>query len=272
MATKHGFCHAATYVVCAFATTIGCSSTSSGSAADAGGGGDSSAMSGQYTYSCTLGSDLCTQTTGPDPAQAGEKKACDMQSGTFAVGPCASVGSLGCCIDATGVEEQCAYSAQELPVLMGLCNHGRTWISPEGGVESEGGSGEAGVTGSAAFVGTWSRSGTQTVTCPGGATTSNVAGQVVVALGSGVNTLVLTQPDGCMTNYSVSGNVATATPGQACNITTEAGIAETITVTSRTLTLAADGKTLMSEGSDTIDKTASGVTCTGVSSATFTKQ
>jgi hypothetical protein len=75
-----------------------------------------------------------------------------------------------------------------------------------------------------------------------------------------------------MTSYSITGNVATATAGQSCNITTEAGIAETITVTSRTLTLSADGRTLTSQGSDTIDKTATGVVCTGMSSGTFAKQ
>jgi hypothetical protein len=261
MATRRGSCESVVYVACAFASAIGCSSSGSGSAADA------STGAGSYTYSCMQGSDLCTQTTGPDPAQAGEQKACSMLSGTFAVGPCTTAGSLGCCIDATGVEEQCAYSAQEAPVLQGLCNHGKTWIAPDGGVASE-----AGVTGAAGFVGTWSRSGMQTVSCPTGTTMSNITGDVVIALGSGSNTIVLTQPDGCMTTYSISGDVATATPGQSCSITTEAGIAETITVTSHTLTLAANGQTLASQGGDTIDKTAAGVTCTGMSSATFTKQ
>jgi hypothetical protein len=176
----------------------------------------------------------------------------------------------------TGVEQQCAYSAQEVAVLQALCNHGKTWIAPEGGVGGDAGvagdSGEAGVAGAAAFVGTWSRSGMQTVTCPGGTTMSNIAGQVVITLGSGSNTIVVAQPDGCMTTYSVTGDVATATPGQSCNVTTEAGIAETITVTSHTLTLAANGQTLTSQGSDTIDRTATGVMCTGMSSATFTKQ
>ncbi len=268
MATKLGLYCALACVASALATVNACSSSSpsSGSAGDAGTG------SGSFTYSCTQGADLCTQTTGPDSAQSGEQRACSMLSGAFAVGPCATAGSLGCCIDVTGVEMQCAYSAQEAPVLQGLCNRGKTWIPPEGGVAGEGGAGgEAGVAGAAAFVGTWSRSGMQTVTCPAGTTMSNIMGDIVVALGSASNAVVVTQPDGCMTTYSVSGNVATATAGQSCNITTEAGIAETITVTSHTLTLSADGKTLMSQGSDTIDKTTTGVTCTGMSSGTFTK-
>ncbi|HTQ44729.1 MAG TPA: hypothetical protein VMI75_18335 [Polyangiaceae bacterium] len=48
--------------------------------------------------------------------------------------------------------------------------------------------------------------------------------------------VAVTAPDGCVTNYSVSGNVATAAAGQVCNTTTEAGVAETITVISHTLT------------------------------------
>lgn len=57
-----------------------------------------------------------------------------------------------------------------------------------------------------------------------------------------------------MTTYSVSGDVATAMPGQTCNVTTEAGVSETLTVMNHTLRLNAGDTTLTSSSSETIDK------------------
>jgi hypothetical protein len=260
-------------LVCAAAVTFAtfsCSNSSGGS----GGGGSPDGSSGGVIMSCSLPGDLCTQVVALPSEQAGEEQQCAKQGGaggatTFAVAPCPTAGSFGCCTDPAAAEMQCAYNQDQASVLQGLCNNGKIWSGPDGG--STGGDG--GATGAAAFVGTWARSGTQTITCPtGNPTTNNITGNLVIALGSASDTIVGTPPDGCQTNYSVSGNVATAAAGQSCNITTEAGIAETITVVTHTFTLSADGKTLDAEVTSTIDKTATNTTCTAVSSGTYTKQ
>jgi hypothetical protein len=84
--------------------------------------------------------------------------------------------------------------------------------------------------------------------------TTTLTGDLAIALDSTSGTITGTAPDGCVTNYSVSGNVASATPGQTCNTTTDAGVAEVITTSSRTLTLSADGSSLAVMGAETIDK------------------
>jgi hypothetical protein len=228
------------------------------------------------TFSCTDGTDLCIQTSGPPSIQAGEMKACAMFPGmTFAMTPCPTAGSLGCCVDADGMQEQCAYSSMELFAVQGFCKSPQTWAGPEGGVAPEAGAGDVAAeaaSGVTAFIGTWSRSGTESTVCPGGTTMSSFTGNLLIGRGLATDTVIGTQPDGCMITYTVSGNVATATPGQSCNITTEGGVAETITVTTHTLTLSADGLTLMAQGSDTIDKTMTMTMCTRTSTGTLTKQ
>ncbi len=234
-------------------TAVACSSSSGGASGGDGGSG--------VTYSCTLPGTLCTQIVAPPSDMAGEQQACAMQMGMFAVAPCSQAGVVGCCINPDGIQEQCVYTATA-GLTQSLCTQmGKMWVTPEGG--STGGAG--------AFVGTWARSGTQTVTCPSGSTTNMISGDLVIALGPMSDTLVATQPDGCMTNYSVSSNIATAMPGQMCSITTEAGVAETITVTSHTLTLSSDGLSLVSMSTDTIVKTATGTMCMGMASGTYTK-
>jgi hypothetical protein len=111
----------------------------------------------------------------------------------------------------------------------------------------------------------------QTVTCNGTQTTTSFMGDLVIALGSSSGSITGTTPDGCMTNYTVSGNVATATPGQTCNTTTDGGVAEVVKVDLRTFTLSVDGKTLAENGSETIDKVQSGVMCSAMSTGTYTK-
>jgi hypothetical protein len=125
--------------------------------------------------------------------------------------------------------------------------------------------------GAPGFVGTWARSGTQTVTCNGTTMMTSFMGDLVITLGPSSGSITGATPDGCVTNYTVSGNVATATPGQTCNTTTSQGVAEVLTLESRTFTLSADGNTLTESGSETIDKVQVGIMCSAASTGTYTK-
>jgi hypothetical protein len=240
---------------------LACSSSGGGASSGNADGGTSNGIAGAVTFSCTS-ADLCTEILAPPSAMAAELQVCNMQMGTFGTG-CSTVGVIGCCVH--GIETQCSYNALEAMVDEELCaKMDGGWSMSDGGSVASG---------AGAFVGTWVRSGTQTVTCPTGApTTSMITGNLVIALGSTTGAVTGTQPDGCVTNYVVSGNVATAAPGQACNVTTEAGIAETDTVIAHTLTMSADGMTLTSMSSETIDKTATMTMCSAMSSGTYTKQ
>ncbi len=137
--------------------------------------------------------------------------------------------------------------------------------APDGGTVDDASGGGPG-----AFVGTWMRAGTETVTCPSGTTTTNLTGDLMIQLAAASDTIAGLQPDGCLTIYTVAGDIATAESGQSCYPTTEAGV-EMISVISHTLTLSADGETLMSMGSENIDKTATMTECTSRSSGTYTK-
>ncbi|HXX68406.1 MAG TPA: hypothetical protein VEK07_14550 [Polyangiaceae bacterium] len=90
-----------------------------------------------------------------------------------------------------------------------------------------------------------------------------------ICLGASPGTIVGTQPDGCVTDYTVSANIATATPGQICNVTTDAGM-EKDTVVSHTLMLSADGSTLTSTSTTTIDETATMTMCTATATGMYT--
>jgi hypothetical protein len=191
---------------------------------------------------------------------AGEQQACKTQNGTFGTG-CSMKGVVGCCVH--GVITQCSYSANEAAVGEGLCTkQGGVWSTADGGSAAGG---------APAFVGTWARTGTQTISCPtGGPKTNMLMGNLVIVLGSAAGSIVGTQPNGCVTNYAVSGDVATAAAGQTCSASTDAGM-ETVTVVSHTLTLSADGLTLTSMGKETIDKTATMTMCMSMSSGVYTK-
>jgi hypothetical protein len=125
--------------------------------------------------------------------------------------------------------------------------------------------------GATGFVGTWARSGTQTVTCNGTTMMTSFTGDLVLTLGASSGSITGTTPDGCVANYAVSGNVATAMPGQTCNVTTSGGVAEVLTIESRTFTLSADGNTLTEGGSETIDKVQVGIMCSAASTGTYTR-
>jgi hypothetical protein len=113
------------------------------------------------------------------------------------------------------------------------------------------------------------------VTCPGKTTDVSLLGVSVIVLGSASGTLVETLPGGCVLDYTVSGNVASASPGQPCSTTTEAGIPAVVTTTTHTLTLSADGDTLTEAASDGVAfSLGDGGTedCTQQSSGSFTKE
>jgi hypothetical protein len=224
-------------------------------------------------YSCTVAGLECLQGTELPSEVAATQTACAAEMGTYAGVPCPATGYAGCCDKPAIQEMECFYPSQNTDLYQGLCASMKgTWVGADGGV-SDAGPTDAGVgTGAAAFVGTWSRSGTETLTCPTGTpTTSMIKGDLVITLGATDGTIIGTTADGCMTTFTVSGNVATASPGQTCNTTTDAGVAETITVNSRTLTLSADGNSVDVMGNESVDKTASGVTCTRTGSGTYTK-
>jgi hypothetical protein len=128
----------------------------------------------------------------------------------------------------------------------------------------------AGCAGAAApFIGTWTRSGTYTVTCPdGGVSTSALTGDLVIVEGVNDDALVATQPDGCQTDYTVSGLVATATPGDTCTLPNTGYIQ---TNNTHTLTLTSAGASTLTEASTgTLNQ--NGPICTETGSGTFTKQ
>jgi hypothetical protein len=98
-------------------------------------------------------------------------------------------------------------------------------------------------------------------------------GNLVIALGTAANSIVGTQPNGCMTNYSVAANVATEVAGQSCTVNITGGTQVT-TPTSHTLTLSSDQKSLAQASAGTRVDTVNGVatTCTYTTTGTYTKQ
>jgi hypothetical protein len=128
------------------------------------------------------------------------------------------------------------------------------------------------------FVGTWARTGTVTTMCAGQAATDNpITGNLVIALGTGADSLVTTDSvNSCMTTYTVSGRVASAMPGQMCMSTNARGGQNTLTNQSHRLTLSDDGKTITEAGMGSVVVVPAGggasVTCTSTSHGTFTKQ
>ena len=249
------------------------------------GGGSSSSgtgagSSGMVNFSCTLSGVTCVEGTALPSEIAAEQKVCAQTPGgpgIFTMSPCTGV--VGCC-QQPGNGAFCSFQmpgATMATYESSCAKLNGTWVPADGGTTGTGGStgtgGAGGATGASAFVGTWTRSGTQTITCgTGNPTTTMISGNLVIALGSTSGTIIGTTPDGCGTNYTVSGSVATAMAGEACNTTTDAGVAETITVGMRTFTLSANGLSLMTTGTFTIDKTATMTMCSGMGSGTYTKQ
>jgi trimeric autotransporter adhesin len=254
-------------------------SATNSSATDGGTGSSSTAGSGMEIFSCALG-DICNQIAGTASSAAAEHNNCvNLVGGTEGSG-CPMAGVVGYCDMGVG-GTQYVYSVQEAQVVQGTCSSvDGTWFSVDGGAGAvdggagavDGGASTTDAGDAAAFVGSWMRSGSQTITCEAGSPkTSTFAGTLTLVLGSSPDTLVGTQPDGCATIYSVSGSVATAMADQTCDLSTDAGM-ETQTVTMHTLTLSADGTSLMSASTTTIDETPTMTTCTAVASGTYTKE
>ncbi len=133
------------------------------------------------------------------------------------------------------------------------------------------------VTGVQAFVGTWVRSGTIVITCPGQpATTDLLTGNLTIAVSPAGSTSLIAamQPNGCVTDYTVSGNVATEVAGQSCSTTNDAGLQTVLTNRTHTLTLSADGHTITESGQGVLAETENGaiINCPDESSGTFAKQ
>jgi hypothetical protein len=250
-------------VLVAAVAAFSCSSKSNGG----GGGGDG------VTFSCTISGVSCIQAIAASSEIPAEQSACTKAGNSFAQAPCPDIAYAGCCNLPAAQEIDCYYPSIAVSVFQSACTKdGGTWMAGDGGVSDAGSNGDA-ASGPEAFVGTWARSGTETITCPtGNPNQVAITGNLVIALGSASNTITGTTPDGCQTSYTVSGAVASATPNQTCNITTEAGVAEVLTVSSRTFNLSADGQTITAQGNGTLDKTATSTTCTITSSGTYTKQ
>ena len=126
------------------------------------------------------------------------------------------------------------------------------------------------------FIGSWNRSGSQTITCNGTPTTNSFAGVLTIAAGTTSNQIIGTQPDGCQTTYTISGSTASATAGQTCTIAVTGG-SWLVTVQSHTLVFSGSGgtgSTLAATSSTTIAETVNGTTtnCTASATGTFTKQ
>jgi len=126
-----------TAIVTASLVTLGCSSSSSptgtSTARDGGTTASGDVDAGGVTFACTTESGaLCTQILGPASAQAGEKQACGVQSGSFAVGTCPTKGVVGECNQ--GIEQQLYYDTVYAEVGKEACSGaGRTWTGLDAG-------------------------------------------------------------------------------------------------------------------------------------------
>jgi hypothetical protein len=151
------------------------------------------------------------------------------------------------------------------------CSSSSTSSGGTGTGTDAGGGGGGGGTIQDAFVGTWTRAGSVTIMCGNQAPMmSTLSGNLVLAAGSAANTLVGTQPDGCMTTYTISGNTASESPNQKC-MTTQG----TTSNSSHTLTLSGDKKTLAETSQGLIlesDPDGGMMSCDLESMGTFTKQ
>ncbi len=126
------------------ASASACFPSSSGGETPSNGDGGSSNSDGGggngVTFSCTQASDsLCTQELAPESAMAAEQQVCTNEMGTFAVGPCTTVGVVACCIE--GVITQCYYSESVASIDMLGCVPPNTWMVTGDGGADGGGSG-----------------------------------------------------------------------------------------------------------------------------------
>lgn len=91
-----------------------------------------------------------------------------------------------------------------------------------------------------AWVGNWMEGGTQSTTCAGASTTTQLSMLVVFSAGTKAGTIE-SSADNCVLVWDVSGDQATLESGQTCTATID-GVNATVTWTASTLTL--DGNTM----------------------------
>jgi hypothetical protein len=135
-------------------------------------------------------------------------------------------------------------------------------------------SGNGGGASASKFIGTWHpTSGTVTTTCPGlGTDTSAVVDNIIWAMGVSSD-LVQTDPStSCVLTAHITGSTAAGT-GAPCTVSDGAGGTATITITSYTFVLGADGQTGTENGSGTVVDNNGGVsiTCTLSETAAYQK-
>jgi len=143
------------------------------------------------------------------------------------------------------------------------------------GLSADGGNGPGGGDGGKnlqLFIGTWhTTSGMQTLTCAGQPQSSSV-GDTIWQMGTTSDLMQPVDSSGCPFLANVSGNTATALPGQSCT-QTMTGVTLKLTVTSYTFTVAASGTTATDQGSGNAVLTTGGTSlnCGFSESASYTK-
>ena len=143
------------------------------------------------------------------------------------------------------------------------------------GLSADGGNGPGGGDGGKnvqLFIGTWhTTSGTETLTCAGQAMSSSVD-DTIWQMGTTSDLMQPVDSSGCPFLANVSGNTATALPGQSCT-QTMSGVTLKLTLTSYTFTVAASGTTATDQGSGNAVLTTGGtpVNCGFSESASYTK-
>jgi hypothetical protein len=114
------------------------------------------------------------------------------------------------------------------------------------------------------FVGTWSDTGSESITCSNGTTKAGAVGGNTVLVEGTDSDLVETSSSGCNIKMTVSGNTATAIAGQSC-----LSSGTTVTVTSDVITLSGDKKSFTQTVA--ASATANGNTCNVTGTVSGTK-
>ena len=120
-----------------------------------------------------------------------------------------------------------------------------------------------GGSGGGKFIGTWHpSSGTVTTTCPGlGTSTDPVTTNLIWAMGVSSD-LVQTDPStSCVLSANITGSTASGS-GPPCSFSDQMGGTFTLTISTYTFALAADGQTAQENGSGTLVDNNGGVSVT----------
>lgn len=121
----------------------------------------------------------------------------------------------------------------------------------------------------APFIGTWMFSGgTLTMTCKGPPSVSQLMGNLTIKAGVS-SALTVLDDSGCNVNYAISGNTATAVPGQSCD-TKYMGMAAKQMPGALTI-MTSDGKSATYAGSMSLTDPNSGDACSGTVAGSLNK-